>query len=147
MVFDSDPEEYRITYRIQKIFSKEISESALSIDLVGKTINAVRVTFSDQIKGASKYEDNHTLTLGGGPSEEGVEACTVGAAVSKCDSVDNTGECSAVYSEPVTVGKGQSYSFVVKVRWKRTINRVSVDGALKDISMLTPTMRVAISDG
>ena len=146
VLFEDDPQEYRITYRTQRIFKKELSESSLGVDLVGKTINSLRISFSSGIVGQSKHEEDHSISLGSGPSGDGVSACSPGVAQNLCLSDDETGQCSASYAQPFLVGKGQSYSFVIKVQWKRTVNRIEQGGNLSDISMLTPTLSVAESE-
>lgn len=142
-LFDGDPEDYRITYRTQRIFKKELSESALGVDLVGKTVNFIRVTFSTSIVGQSKYEVDHNISLGSGPLDEDTLACTPGVAQNLCLSDDETGQCSVSFTQPFLIGKGQSYSFVIKVQWKRTVNRVEQGGNLSDVSMLSPTLSLA----
>ncbi|MCB9229170.1 MAG: hypothetical protein H6618_06120 [Deltaproteobacteria bacterium] len=145
ILYDGDPETFRITYRTQRIFKKEISTAISGVDLTGKTINSISVTFLDEISGASQYQENHLVILGSAPAAPEEGACQQSALL-PCQTDDSTGECTVRYSTPFEIGQGKSYTFTLRVHWKRSIHRVDDNGTLQDISMLSPTLELIPSD-
>lgn len=142
-LYDDEPVSYRITNRIQKIFSKEVSESSLGLDITGKVITSLRVTFNEQITARTKFSEAIASSLGLEPSG-GDDVCSY-TDLGTCDSEDITGQCSIVFSDPTDVIKGQGYSFVIKAQIKRTILRNTSSDPQQEIKFISPTMAISMT--
>ncbi|MFK7826221.1 MAG: hypothetical protein AB8G05_18860 [Oligoflexales bacterium] len=142
-LYDDDPVSYRITNRIQKVFSKEISESSLSLDITGKVITGFWVTFAEQVTAKTKFIDSIATNLGLNP-EGGEDVCSY-TDLGTCNSEDLTGECSVGFVDPTEVIKGQGYSFVIKVQLKRTILRDTTADPQQELKFISPTMAISMT--
>ena len=132
------PVEYRVTNQVQKIFSKKISTNDLTMDIVGKNITSMKVSFDRSIVATTKYSSNLASTLGQDPS--GGESICSYSELSPCHPDDISGICSIEYAEPFLVKKGQGYQFKIRVQTKRTVERDALVG--EDLKMIAPTFAI-----
>ena len=142
-LYEDEPVSFRITNRIQKVFSKEISEISLSLDITGKIISEFRVTFAEEVSARTKYTESISTNLGLEPVG-GEDVCSY-TELGTCDSEDLTGECSIIFTDPTDVIKGQGYSFVIKVQLKRTILRNTAIEPQQEIKFIPPTMAISMT--
>ena len=142
-LYDEAPESFRITNRIQKVFSKEISETSLGLDLTGKVIVGFKITFDEQITARTKFSESIGSSLGLSPAG-GEDICSY-TELGSCDAEDLNGECSIVFSDPTDVIKGQGYSFVITVQIKRTILRNTAAEPPQEIKFISPTLAISMT--
>ena len=142
-LFEDAPVSFRIANRIQKIFSKEISETSLSLDITGKIITGFWVTFAEQITAKTKFIESIGTNLGLNPTG-GEDVCSY-TDLGPCDSEDLSGDCSVLFSDPTEVIKGQGYSFVIKVQLKRTILRNTAADPQQELRFISPTMAISMT--
>ena len=133
---------FKITNRLQKIVSKEITTNELGVDLIGSTIQSIKVIFSNQITSSSKYSDALTATLGALPSDSVEDACTF-ETVTPCDENDEDNQCSITYTDSSVIQPAQSYHFVIQVNSKRTIRRTTEDPK-EDTLFIFPTLDISM---
>lgn len=144
-IFEDEPKTIIVSNRSQKIFSVEISKEELGVELVGKLITDVAITFDREITGRGKNNENLETDLVM-PNTDEANLCDIVVTTRGCIQDgpfdDGPGDCSALMEDNFTAEKGLGYEFLIKVQWKQTVQREDEE---KDIKMISPTFDVSYS--
>lgn len=113
-LFTDEAEEYRISNRKQRIFRKQLDNSFLNV-----VFSEARVTFSNQIKGVSKFKTNHSIEI----------------------SADAGDDYVVTYSKNFSISAGQRLILNIDIKWKKTVLRQGGNGKFTE-TMDSPGLTV-----